>query len=280
MPVLTDLEDRLLHPPFDAAEYRARLPAAQAAAENIHVLHVTAAFARSPEWSVFLSILGAPPHEIPTSDHPDYCSDETRRAEALLGYPPSVYFYAGRAHPEFGNLALAFDAGVQVGRIGSVTPFDSGGIVWQPDPHIQVRLADDSMQGRVDYCHQSLLSLEEWRDGLGRVLAAYFDQLQDYWTGRPVRFDPEGLFELNDDWRCWTFEIRLAEPQPILDCVAWCADEAVMHELFRLHAGEAVVPGQPRPVHQFLRQRLDSEPGGTPFYCRAMETWVREQLGI
>lgn len=180
MPILTDLEDRLLHPPFDAAAYVARLPAAQAAAQRIHLLHVTAAVARSREWSVFLSILETPPHEIPTSDHPNYCSDATRRAEAMLEYPPCVYFYAGRAHPRFGNLALAFDAGVQIGRTGSVTPFDSGGFVWEPVPHIQVRLADGSVQGRIDYCHESLLSLDEWRDGFAHVLAAYFDELQDY----------------------------------------------------------------------------------------------------
>lgn len=66
----------------------------------------------------------------------------------------------------------------------------------------------------------------------------------------------------------------------MLECDAWCADEDVMHQLFRLHASELAVPGEPHPILQFLSQRLDSAAGGTPRFCEVMETWVREQLAI
>ena len=113
-----------------------------------------------------------------------------------------------------------------------------------------------------------------------RILAAYFDELSEYWTGSPAPHDPEGLYELNDAWRCWAFEVRLYEPQPIHDRVAWCADESVMHELFRLHRTEPITPGASRPVNKFLNDVPALEPTGTPFFCKAAENWVREQLGI
>jgi hypothetical protein len=281
MPVLTDLDERLQQAPFDTNAFQSRLPLARSVAERIHLVHVTGALTHTEEWRVFISIVAEPPHEIPTSDHAEYCSDETRRSEDLLGFPRSVYFYAGRAHPAFGNIALVFDADCQQGRSGSATPFDTGGFVWRPTPHIKVRLEpSDEMTHRVGYCRDSELTLDQWRGAFARFLAAYFDEVEEYWTGRPTRPDPEGLYQLNDDWRCWTFEVRFAEPQPVYDRVAWCADESVMHELFRLHNGEPNTPGALRPVNRFLHDTPAIEANGTPFYCKAVENWVQEQLGI
>lgn len=281
MPILTDLDQRLQRPPFDAEQYQSRLPAAQSVAERIHLVHVTGALTDKEEWNVFISIVSETPHEIPTSEHTIYCSDETRQAEDALGLARSVYFYAGRAHPSFGNIAMVFGADCQQDRNGSATPFDTGGFVWQPTPHVKVRLEpNDELTERVRYCRHSELTLDQWRDAFARVLAAYFDRLEDYWTGRPARLDPDGLYELNDDWRCWTFEIRLAEPQPINDRTAWCADESVMHALFRLHRAEPATPGASRPIDRFLNDVPAVKPNGTPFYCKAVEDWVREQLGI
>lgn len=176
---------------------------------------------------------------------------------------------------------MVFDADCQQDRRGSATPFDTGGFVWRPTPHIKVRLEpNDGLSERVRYCQDSELALDQWRDAFARVLAAYFDKIKDYWTGRPARFDPEGLYELNDGWRCWTFEIRLADPQPIRDRVAWCAGEGVMNELRRRYDEEPNTPGAARPVNQFLNDVPTLEPMGTPFYCKTVENWVQEQLGI
>jgi hypothetical protein len=281
LPVLSNLDERLLKAPFDADNFQRRLPAAQAAAERIHLVHVAGMLNDEEKWRVFISMITDPPHEIPTSDNATYCSNATRQAEDLLGFPRSVYFYAGRAHPSFGNLALVFGSNCQRGHSGSVTPFDTGGFVWQPTPPINVRLApNDEMLHRVRYCKNSELKLDEWRDAFARTLAAYFDELRDYWTGRPARSDPEGLYELNADWRCWTFEIRFAEPQLVHDRVAWCADEGVMHRLFRMLNDEPNIPGVPRPVHKFLSDPPALEAKGTPFYCKTIEAWVQEQLGL
>ena len=281
MPVFTDIDERIQRPPFDGDAYRSRLPAAQTAAARMNLVHVTAVPHDATKWNVFVSILTNPPHEIPTSVDADYCSAPTRIAEDLLGHARSVYFYAGRAHPSFGNLALAFDSNCQQGRTGSATPFDTGGFVCQPTPHIKVRLLpNDDLPQRVAYCSGSNLKLDEWRDVFARILAAYFGELSEYWTGSPAPYDPEGLYELNSEWRCWSFEIRLYEPQPIHDRAAWCADEAVMQKLLRLYDDEAMTPGDPMPIDRFLNKLPALEPAGTPFYCNAVENWVRGELGI
>jgi hypothetical protein len=281
MPVLTDLEERLQRSPFDADAFRKRFPMAASVAERMHLVHVTGAKISGERWNAFISIVTEPPRAIPTSENLVYCTDDTRRAEDAIGFPRSVHFYAGRAHPAFGSVAVVFGPGCQQGHSGSATPFDTGGFVWQPVPPMKVRLVpNDELPQRISYCRKSELSLDEWRQAFARFLAAYFDKSEDYWTGRPSRPDPEGLYELNDDWRCWAFEIRFAEAQPIHDRVAWCADESVMQALFRLHNSEPNAPGEPRPVHRFLNNPPALKPSGTPFYCKAVENWVMGQLGI
>lgn len=85
---------------------------------------------------------------IPTSDDQDYCSDATRRAESVLDLPSSVYFFAGRALPDFGDAVLEFSPTIEEewftnGKEGCATPFDTGGIV---AGFIRFRVPDDKRQ--------------------------------------------------------------------------------------------------------------------------------------
>ena len=75
---------------------------------------------------------------------------------------------------------------------------------------------------RVEYSRNSQIPLNQWRDFFARVLAAYFPANIDYWYGKPRPCDPEGLYELNTNWRSWTFEIRFYEGQSIHERAAWC----------------------------------------------------------
>ena len=276
MTVFADLESRVASAPFDPTAYQRRLPACRAVAERVPLVHVTG------KGRAFDTMATTSSQKIPTSVDTEYYSDQTRRAEQLLGLPPSSYFYAGRAHPSFGNVGLGFDAGCEAPHSGSATPFDTGGLM-HPDRHITVRLTpDDGEAERAEYAKSSEIPLESWRDVFARVLAAYFDEPVAYWHGRPRPWDPEGLYELNSDWRAWTFEVRFYEPHSILERTAWCADEMVMNALRRLHDEQALLPpgDEPSDLDRFLAGPAPLEPDGTPEFCERMEQWAREQVGL
>jgi len=273
MPVFTDLDKRVTGPPFDTDSYNRRLPGCRDLAQRIAVVHVTGG-RRS-----FVVTVQNPPHEIPTSDDHEYCTDLTRDAERLLELYPSAYFYAGRAHPHFGSVALAFAPSCEDNHTGSATPFDTGGLV-HPNRRIKVRLVPgDSEVERAEYGRSSEIPLDEWRDVFARVLAAHFALDIDYWRGKPSVSDPEGLYELNNDWRAWAFEVRFYEGQSIYDRAAWCADEPTMESLRRhLDAQGATPPSDPpTPLERFLQGPVSLEPAGTSSFCVAMEEWVCEQ---
>jgi hypothetical protein len=274
MPVFTDLDDRVRASPFDTVDYDRRRPACRELARRIALVHVTG-WRRPFEMTVENAPFG-----IPTSADTEYCSDHTRRAEDLLRLSRSAYFYAGRAHPSFGSVALAFAPVCETSHTGSVTPFDTGGLMHSNLANqIRLRLDPDGEAERIAYGRSSEIPLERWREVFGGVLAAYFVTDGDYWNGKPRPCDPEGLYELNTDWRCWTFEVRFSEGQAIGERVAWCADEATMELLRRrLDSQSSTPPGDPpTPLEAFLRGPAALEPAGTPSFCLRLEKWVREE---
>jgi hypothetical protein len=272
MAVFTDLDNRVTSAPFDAVAYTRQLRICRGVAERIALVHVTG------RERPFEMTLETSPHEIPTSTDQGYCTDLTRQAEALLSLPPSAYFYAGRAHPAFGNVALGFVPGCEAAHTGSATPFDTGGLV-HPARYIKVRLDPDGQAELVAYGRSSEIQLDRWREVFGRVLAAYFSSVIDYWTGRPLPHDPEGLYELNGEWRAWTFEVRFYEGQSIHDCAAWCADEVTMENLRRrLESQKPTLPGDPpTALESFFQAPMVLERAGTPSFCKRLEQWVRDQ---
>ena len=150
MPVFSDLETRVTQPPFDQAAFDAQLPACQTVAQQMPLVHVTG------ERRPFEQTMAKEPWLVPTSADTDYYTEDTRRAEGLLGLPRSAYFYAGRACQRFGNLALAFSPQCDAQHAGSATPLDSGGLM-HPSRHIKLRLAPtDGDAQRAAYGQQSL----------------------------------------------------------------------------------------------------------------------------
>lgn len=282
MPVFTDLDKRVCQPPFDEKQFKQRLVSARRLAKRIHLVHVSGKGVMP-----FHIMLSENPHELPTSADENYYTDNTRNAEDLLGLPRSVYFYAGRAHPRFGNVALAFAPDCERSHAGSATPFDTGGLFYQPPPEagcaIRLRLEpDDDETTRAKYGKASVISLDAWRELFARVLAAYFDADLHYWTRGPSRPDPEDLYQLNHDWRAWVFEIRFVEPQAILERVAWSCDGNAWNALRRLHDDQPPTPlGDPPTVlERFLNEAPALEPCGSPTFYNSIEQWVRERAGV
>ena len=141
-------------------------------------------------------------------------------------------------------------------------------------------LPTDEDAERIEYGKDSEIPLEDWRDVFAQVLAAYFDHPSDYWAGRPKPWDKEGLYELNNDWRAWTFEVRFSQGQPMDARVAWCGDESVMAVLRRLLDEQGLTPpgDPPTALDDFLQGPPALEPAGTPDFCRRLEQWVREEV--
>lgn len=276
MSVFKDLDARLENPPFDAEAYRQRLDACVQVAQRVALVHVTG------RERPLLQTVEQSPHEIPTSDDHGYYTDFTRDAERLLGLGASSYFYAGRACPDFGSAALAFDGACEAGHTGSATPFDTGGLV-HPKRYIRVKLEPDTDDQRAAYGRSSVIALEDWRAIFGQVLAAYFSSPREYWVGRPTWHDPEELYSRNSSWRAWTFEVRFHEALSIHERVAWCADTATMDALRRRQmAQEPTAPGNlPTSLDRFLQEGPPPlEPRGTPAFCERLEAWIRREVGL
>jgi hypothetical protein len=279
MPALVDLDQYLADNNWRAA-YEALLPEARAIAERVPLVHVSGNEHRLP----FERLIFDPPHLIPTSAHATYCSDLTRRAEDLLSLPRSCYLYAGRAHPRYGSVALAFAAGCEAAREGSATPFDSGALVHHdPETRLQLTLeGGDSETNRAAFVQASQVPLNAWRDAFARFLAAYFHDSRCYWLDRPERLDPEDLFGLNDEWVAWTFEVRFDRGPSIHDRLAWCADTFVMSRLRQLEANDPLpTPGALlTPLQRFLQGPAPLAAAGSPEFDTELETWIRQFLGL
>jgi len=265
MPVLTDLETRIQTAPFIEADFRQRLPSSSKVARATPLVHVDGRFE---------AILATPPHVFPTAESPN-----TKNAEDALGYPRSVYFFAGRACPRFGNVAIAFAPSCEEIHSGSVTPFDSGGMV-HPDKYIKVKLQpDDELPSRIQYGKESTFPLTEWRAAFAQILAAYFDSDLSYWNGRPSRLDPEELYGPGNSYRAWSFEVRFYEPHGIRDLVAWSADESLMNVLRRMQDEQPVtIPGDVPTVLDHLFSVPPLDPAGSPTFCATMESWVISEV--
>jgi len=276
MPALSGLQNQMSMNPTQRESFDRNEAHARKIAKMVHLVHVS-----STNEVSFDELLTEPPHSIPTSDHASYCSDATRRAEDLLGLARSAYFYAGRACPAFGDLALAFEPSIENGHTVSVSSIDTGGLV-HPKRYIKCEVAGtDEDAARIEFGKECEVKGSDWRGEFARFLAGYFEPLADYWKGRPAYEDPEKVFTLGDDCRAWTFEVRFAEPQLILDRVAWTAKKSQLELLRRKQAAQPVaVPGDPISVlDQFLNQP-PLNPVGSDVFCEELESWIMTKVGV
>jgi hypothetical protein len=197
-------------------------------------------------------------------------SPKTIKAEDTLGLGRCLYFYAGRACPEFGEIALAFDAQCEEEHSGWATPFDTGGLAAQK---IRWNLPDQNDERIRDFTMKSRVPLEQWRERFASFLETYFPDLSTYWFSRPCQADPEEIYILNDDWRAWVFEVRFQEPHDACNRIALCTSFAISQMLRREYAGS--------PIRKDILdkpERITSYDGEA--VCDTIEEWIKERLGL
>jgi hypothetical protein len=166
-------------------------------------------------------------------------------------------------------MALAFDKKCEAKRQGTATPFDTGGLA---HGYISTNLPDDIASRK--FVADSLISLDRWRCGLARYIAAYFLSPSDYFTGRPVQADPEELHVRNSDFRAWTFESQFHENLKLEESIKWCASQGLMNGI-----RQTVVSLAPsHPLHGFMGRVIIHGNRAKP--VKEMERWVRNELKV
>lgn len=172
---------------------------------------------------------------------PAHESKNTHAMAKRLEVDPSLYFHAGRTHPQYGKLALVFRRLPQDDAVDA-TPFGLGGLLCNKawPGHVQGEctspVAHDAEAAQIEFVSDSRWT-SAWRDQAAHFLAAYFgDGLERYFlpgaAGKPNRPDPAGIYTdaWSRDWRSWTIEVRITQEVDLFqvlasgDLEAWAID--------------------------------------------------------
>lgn len=143
-----------------------------------------------------------------------------RDAERAFGFEPSLYFFAGIAHPAFGDVVLAYHPEPSTTLAGSATTFDTGGMYLGL---IKGRgLSTDTE--REAYVAADCCRLDSWRAWASSWIEKHFDSTDTYLDpgGRPRSTDPDDrLGHPDNERRAWAFEVRLHEDRALFDDLAF-----------------------------------------------------------
>ena len=188
MPALDNLLDRIKGDSDWAKTYTANITQASQIANDLCLIHVTANKNRKLE-----ELLMEPSQEIPTSSEGEPGSN-TIKTEDTFGLGRCFYSYAGRACPQFGEVAMAFGPGCEASHTGNVTPFDTGGFY---KGLIECNIPHENMVSRETFVQQSMIELHDWRSQFREFLAAYFTPMSNYWSesARPSYCDPDDIYK-------------------------------------------------------------------------------------
>jgi hypothetical protein len=270
MPAINDIYRLIMTDSRCKRRYKKNWAEARRVADNIALVHVM----RRARNSSIIQILPQYPNcELETSS-PARSSPRTLYSEQKWSFPPSLYFYAGRAAPgkRYGYMALAFDKNCEANHKGTASTFDSGGLA---HGYISTNLSNN--KALEQFVAASLIKLDEWRrKGFARYLAAYFSSPADYFTGRPIEPDPEELhIRPGNTWRAWTFEVRFHENQKLDGAIKWCGSRGLMDGV-RQTLIQTLPPYH--GLHSFMRRAIIHSNRTTP--VKEMERWVRNELKI
>lgn len=153
-----------------------------------------------------------------------------RDTEAAYGLGECLYFYAGFACPDFGDVVLVYEPELSDGHPGNASSFDTGGMFKR---YIQGSgLTTDAE--RAAHAAADLVPLASWRTRLDAWLTEHFPDVIAYLDDtRPFGADPSGrLSHPANDRRAWTLEVRLWDEVALFELLAF----AVVRQDFLLAA--------------------------------------------
>lgn len=145
---------------------------------------------------------------------------DTKQLELELGIlPHALYCYLGRTLEVFGDLALALAPSASTA--GSMSPFDSGGLVEKCPP-----VCDWAHEKKKDFLAAYTWPMSERASLLRKYPGGEADDLRRYLdpSRRPEQQGPHSIWpdkpeaniwELDRHWRGWTWEGRWPDELPI-----------------------------------------------------------------
>lgn len=166
-------------------------------------------------------------------------TDVTRAVERALGFGDSLYFYAGHACPEFGQIVLAYAPRWSTSKPGGATPFDTGGLQLG-------YVKGTGTHDPIDYCNRHRVSLASWIDEFAVYLERHFSSPGAYVLGERAGVDDASgrLLHPENSRRAWTWELQIESDHDLLSdlqllCVQSEVAEALRRELRALPDEEA-----------------------------------------
>jgi len=140
---------------------------------------------------------------------------QTMAVETAFSLGPCLYFFAGHAYPDFGDVVLVYEPGWTERCAGGATPFDTGGLY---SGKIKAdRIGDQD--SRLEYFRNHDVGLPKWRARFAEYLNRYFGSPQTYVLGdEPISDEGTGRFRNPDnDRRAWSWEVRVQLDHPAFD---------------------------------------------------------------
>jgi hypothetical protein len=123
-----------------------------------------------------------------------------------------LYFFAGHACPDFGDVVLVYEGDMADADNGGATSFDTGGL--HSD---RIHYRTHAEESKASYCQRHSHPLSAWRSRAESFVQEHFSSTEDYVLGeRPIRDDEsQRLMHPDNSRRAWTWEIRLHRDHPI-----------------------------------------------------------------
>ena len=216
-------------------------------------------------------------------------SQKTQESEQLLDLEQSRYFYAGRAHPDFGDMAVAYRAREEESFRGGATPFDTGAVA-KGYIHPFKSLDEDMRQSRGRALVSATeVELHTWRNHFEGFLDGLFDAPVDYIKGEPpleeADWGPEDLparhrANVEDpdvDWRAWSWEIRFHETHDLPSELGAVACSTSMEAELEERAPRSALPVTSDPVVDLVMAITIVEDDASEAY-RRLEDRIKEMI--
>ncbi len=215
-------------------------------------------------------------------------SGASREVEAACKFPRYRYFFAGRPHPDFGDIAFAYGTDMEKRNRGKVNPFDTGGLFlgyFYPLP-IHAVPANETVrrQRACDTIRKTRMELGHWRGELGDFLQkGYKGNHKSYLYGHPpqrstIGADLPARYEQNQDWRAWTWEIQIHSKPPLEQgLIQWSSQQNDKRKIFMSMTDNQLFS---RNRQDFLKllddQHLLAGDGEEP--CDVLQAWIIDSV--